>query len=98
MVFYSSLLIAFQATSVWNLIMYLSTFGLTHWVLNKIIVIKLLSLMMCSGCLKLHISYAITKQNSDLDEIVFFAVVVTLIAKDNWWYSWMHHKPNSSPL
>lgn len=85
MAFYSSQLIAFQTTSVWNLIMSLSTFGLTHYVLKKLIAIKLLSLMMYSRCLNIQTSYTITRENSDLDEIIFFAVTVTLIAKDNWW-------------
>lgn len=39
---------------------------------------------MYSRCLNIQILYTITRENSDLDEIILFAVTVTLIAKDNW--------------
>lgn len=44
----------------------------------------LLLLMLDSRCLNIQISYAITRENTGLDEIILFAVIVTLIAKDNW--------------
>jgi len=43
--------------------------------------------MVYSKCLNIQVSYTITGENSDLGEIIFFAVIVTLIAKDNRSYS-----------